>query len=62
MMPKPRCVRCAGSYEHSNTDIHAMRVLAQDYFCFVLVFGIIEARWRAGGFDNGDIAEVLDRV
>jgi len=40
----------------------AMRVLAQDYFCFVLVFGIIEAKWRAGGFDNGDIASVVDRV
>ena len=39
-----------------------MRVLAQDYFCFVLVFGIIEAKWRAGGFDNGDIASVVDRV
>ena len=40
----------------------AMRVLAQDYFCFVLVFGVIEATWKARGFDNGDIAEVVDRV
>ena len=35
---------------------------AQDYFCFVLVFGVIEATWKARGFDNGDIAEVVDRV
>eukprot|EP00308_Calcidiscus_leptoporus_P011741 CAMPEP_0119354846 /NCGR_PEP_ID=MMETSP1334-20130426/3823_1 /TAXON_ID=127549 /ORGANISM="Calcidiscus leptoporus, Strain RCC1130" /LENGTH=770 /DNA_ID=CAMNT_0007368533 /DNA_START=44 /DNA_END=2356 /DNA_ORIENTATION=- len=40
----------------------AMSILAKDYACFVVLFYAIEKLWRANGFDNGDIASVVDRV
>ena len=41
----------------------AMAVLARDYICFVLTWSAIQLSWQIrGGFDNGDIAEVVDRV
>ena len=41
----------------------ALQVLAQDYLCFVVTWGAIEAWWSlGGGFDNGDIRSVVDRV
>ena len=42
----------------------AMSILAKDYVCFCLVWGAIELYWstRSGGFDNGDVASVVDRV
>lgn len=42
----------------------AMGVLATDYMCFRIVWGVIEgmAKLRKGGFTNGSISEVVDRV
>ena len=41
----------------------AMAVLATDYLCFLVTWSAIELAWKLrGGFDNGDIASVVDRV
>ena len=41
----------------------ALAVLATDYLCFSLAWGLIEAWWKLkGGFDNGNVASVVDRV
>lgn len=42
----------------------AMCVLATDYICFRLIWGIIAfaAQFRKGGFTNGKILDVVDRV
>ena len=42
----------------------AMSILAKDYMCFVTIWSLIELYWRItpGGFDNGDISSVVDRV
>ena len=42
----------------------AMAVLAKDYMCFVTIWSLVELYWKItpGGFDNGDISSVVDRV
>ena len=41
----------------------ALAILAKDYLAFVVTWGAIEAYWSlSGGFDNGDIRSVVDRV
>ena len=41
----------------------ALAILAKDYLAFVVTWGGIEAWWSlTGGFDNGDIKAVVDRV
>ena len=41
-----------------------MSILAKDYMCFILCWGAIEQLWKLtpGGFDNGDISSVIERV
>ena len=41
----------------------ALQILAQDYLCFVVTWAAIEKYWElTGGFDNGDIRSVVNRV
>jgi len=42
----------------------AMAILATDYLCFVVAWSAVELSWKLskGGFDNGDVQGVVDRV
>ena len=41
----------------------ALAILAKDYLAFVVTWSAIEQYWKlTGGFDNGDIRAVVDRV
>ena len=41
----------------------AMATLGRDYLCFLLSWGLLETLWKIrGGFDNGDVLSVVNRV